>query len=289
MAYTVFGYATACNNDSEFRTAGSIISTQLSNHLLREPTTNDINWTTVTRPVTDNVYAGFEVYRFNDAAQLTHPIFFKFEYGRISNSYPILIRLTIAKACDAAGVLTDIILPGTVITTYSTSGNATVYNCYISSDERSLALMLTPEFIANANLFYVERAIDGSGNTLGNGLLVGYKANGASSLRANFCAYNLGTINALNPGGLFPAPLALTNGQSYANGTTTPYFPAACLAPNGLYWIPRIVLGGALVDCQLGNVVTNVLDGQNYMGIGNLGSYADQRNNPYSGMLMRWS
>ena len=45
-----------------------------------------------------------------------------------------------------------------------------------------------------------------------------------------FIAYAAGSANALTNAGVFPIPLVLSSGQSLANGTVTPYFPAACLA-----------------------------------------------------------
>lgn len=286
MTTSIFGCATISTTDAEFRDAGSTISAALSGMLTRVATSNDINWATVLRPTVDYTYdATFDVFRFDDAAQATHPIFMKFEYGRISAGSPIGIRLTIGKTCSGAGVLGGVIFPATVITSYSGAGSATAYNSYISNgDGHSLCLAITP---ANQpNLLIVERAIDSNGAVLGNGLWVAFKSE--STMQNFFCAYDLGTYTNYS-GGIFPTPLPLSSGQSFANGSITPYFPAACLAPNGLYWIPRAALGGALADCPLGSTRSALLDGNAYLGVGNLGKVSDQRGNSFAGLLMRWS
>ncbi|MCA9344953.1 hypothetical protein KC946_03890, partial [Candidatus Saccharibacteria bacterium] len=113
MANSIFGLEFYLTNDDAFRAFGGALSAQLGAMLTRVVTSSDIDWLTVTRPANAAYAANFEVYRFDDAAQATHPLFFKFEYGHDYNS--VRLRLTIAKACDAAGVLSGVILPATVI------------------------------------------------------------------------------------------------------------------------------------------------------------------------------
>ncbi|TQC96410.1 hypothetical protein FK216_12030 [Moraxellaceae bacterium AER2_44_116] len=286
MATSIFGCATSSGNDAEFRAAGSAISAALSGMLTRVTTSSDINWATVARPTTDNTFeATFDVFRFNDAAQATHPLFLKFEYGRYTSTSPIHIRLTIGKTCSGAGVLGGIVFPATVITSYSAGASSTIYSSYISNgDGHCLCLAITPA--NNAILLMIERAIDSNGAVLGNGLWVAFKSEG--TMTNYFCAYDSGA-NTNYTGGIFPSLSPLSSGQSFANGSITPYFPAACFAPNGLYWIPRAALGGALADCSLGTTRSALLDGNTYLGVGNAGRFSDQRGQSYSGLLMRWS
>lgn len=290
MANSIFSLAPTQATDAEFRAWGSALSTQLGVMLTRVMTTNDIDWLTVTRPTTTSQMMGFEVYRFNDAAQTTHPLFFKIEYGAGAFTTGMCIRLTIAKACDGAGVLSGILFAATMINN-ATSSNGTAQTSYMSSSGSHFSWALcVPLTTTTGGALVIERAFNSNGSINGDGLWVSYKLYNQSGLQWNnvFIAYTAGSANTLSSAGVFPTPLVLTSGQSLANGTTTPYFPAACLAPNGLYWIPRAALGGSLVDCAAGVVINSLLDGNNYIGVGSVGGSCDQRNNANSGMLMRW-
>lgn len=290
MANSIFSIVPVNSTDAEFRAWGSALSAQLETMLTRVITSNDINWTTVTRATTNSQFMGFEVYRFNDAAQATHPVYFKIEYGSGTSSATMLgVRLTIAKGCDAAGVLSGILLAQTQIV--SSSPNSTPQTSYISSSGSHFSWALCVQLTsATGGALLIERAVNGDGSINGDGLWVAYKTHNQNTNTWNnvFIAYTAGSSNTLSSAGVFPTPLALSSGQSLANGTVTPYFPAACLAPNGLYWIPRAALGGSLVDCAAGVVVNSLLDGNNYIGVGTVGGSCDQRNNANSGMLMRW-
>ena len=80
MAKSIFGVAMSNSSVATFRAWGSALSAQIATMLTRVAQTGDIDWITVARPA-GGVYAGSEVYRFNDALQSAAPIFVKFEYG----------------------------------------------------------------------------------------------------------------------------------------------------------------------------------------------------------------
>jgi hypothetical protein len=298
MAKSIFGLTFDLTSDTAtaFRAFGSTLSAQLGAMLTRFPTSYDINWSTVSLPA-GGTYAGFEVYRFNDSLQTSHPLFLKFWYGQsIGGGYAL--RLTIAKNCAADGTLSGIVLPTSDIA-YSAANSSTPQTCYISNgDGSSLCLALAPTFINIGSCLIIERAFNSNGTLNGDGLWVSFRPRTADYGNAGYvfwvnymCAYTAETYNYIgwaSNGGIFPIPLALSPGQGLANGNTTPYFPAACLAPNGLYWLPRAALGGSRVECAAGTVVNNLLDGHNYIGIGQLGSHSDLRCNNEASMLMRW-
>lgn len=291
MANSIFGLTLYFTNDVSFRAFGSGLSAQLSSMLTKVSTTSDIDWLAVTKPTTNQYAPTFEVYRFNDTAQSTHPLFFKFEYGVGGNNDAPALRLTIGKGCDGAGVISDILLPPTAVITNS-GYIAGVSNCYISNGNGSsltLALAPTVSNLGGGGLI-IERAYASNGSVDGSALWIAYKATSAASMTWNqrMVDYVGGALNTLTDAGLFPTPVVLTSGVSLANGTITPYFPAACFTPSGKYWIPRAALGGALVDCAAGAVINSLLDGFNYIGVGNLGGKSDQRGTNFSGMLMRW-
>ena len=289
MANSIFGLEFYLTNDDAFRAFGGALSAQLGAMLTRVVTSSDIDWLTVTRPANGTYAANFEVYRFDDAAQATHPLFFKFEYGHDYNS--VRLRLTIAKACDAAGVLSGIIFPATAVL-QNGSAVSGIQNCYISNGSgSSLSLAFYPTAVnACGGGLIIERAYASNGSIDGSALWVAFKTYSTVSneWKQRMIDYSTGTLNSVNTTGMFPTPVALTSGASLANGTVTPYFPAACFTPAGKYWIPRAALGGALVDCAAGAVINSLLDGFNYIGVGNLGGKSDQRGTSYSGMLMRW-
>lgn len=298
MSKSIFGLTFNLTSDAAFRAFGSTLSAQLGTMLTRFPTSNDINWSTVALPASNTYTTTFEVYRFNDSLQSSHPLFLKFEYGLTNATAAYAIRLTIAKACSAAGVLSGIVFPARDIA-LSAAVSTTPQTCYISNgDGSSLCLALAPTLTYVGSCLIVERAFNSNGTLNGEGLWVSYRnrADTYANINTNcwynyMCAYTAGTYNiigAASVGGIFPIPLYLSEGQGLANGNVTPFFPAACLAPNGLYWLPRAGLGGSRVDCAAGTVVNNLLDGHNYIGLGQLGSHSDQRCNNEASMLMRW-
>ncbi len=298
MSKSIFGLTFNLTSDAAFRAFGSTLSAQLGTMLTRVPTSSDINWSTVAKPVSNTYETTFEVYRFNDSLQSSHPLFLKFEYGLTNATAAYALKLTIAKACDADGVLSGIIIPAQVIAASSLT-DPIAQTCYISNGVgSSLCLALAPTIINIGSALIIERAFNSNGTLNGEGLWVSYRMKAAADIGYatscwyNYmCAYGSGTYNLVSGssvGGIFPIPLRLLPGQGLANGNVTPFFPAACLAPNGLYWLPRAGLGGSRVECAAGTVVNNLLDGHNYIGLGQLGSHSDQRGNNEASMLMRW-
>lgn len=93
--------------DADFRAWGSGIAAQLTAiGLVRAADTGQIDWTTVARPAAVNTYAGYEVWRFNDALQATRPVFIKLEYGVAGSVDRPAVRYTVATATNGAGTMT---------------------------------------------------------------------------------------------------------------------------------------------------------------------------------------
>lgn len=55
--------------------------------LVRTNDTGQVDVTTVVTSGSNNVYFGYDIYRFNDALQITHPVFFRLEYYNCSFSF----------------------------------------------------------------------------------------------------------------------------------------------------------------------------------------------------------
>lgn len=124
--------------DAEFRTLGTEFSTALAAvGLTQTADTGQINWASVLRPAA-NAEAGYEVWRFNDAAQATSPVFFKFYYGTGGGSPAgFRVRIETGTASSGAGVLSGTGSGGIQLMTNSQNGAASAsaaasYVCYVA-------------------------------------------------------------------------------------------------------------------------------------------------------------
>lgn len=84
----------------------------LGSGIVRVPTTNDINWATVTRPASGVAATGHDIFRFNDDLQATAPLFIKIQYGQGATNTPALF-VTLGTAIDAAGAFTGVLVTAT--------------------------------------------------------------------------------------------------------------------------------------------------------------------------------
>lgn len=95
------------DSDALFREWGSEFSTKLAAAgLVQTADTGQINWTTVVRG-SNSTDAGYEVWRMNDTAQATAPVFFKIYYGTESTNCP-RIRVAVGIASNGSGTVTTI-------------------------------------------------------------------------------------------------------------------------------------------------------------------------------------
>jgi hypothetical protein len=102
-----FQAAAQITSDTEFRAFGSAYrSAVAAAGFIQTADTGQINWATVTKPTGTNTSGGYEIWRFNDAAQATHPLFFKLEYGTAVTASRLSIWVTIGAASDGAGAIT---------------------------------------------------------------------------------------------------------------------------------------------------------------------------------------
>ena len=103
---------------------------------VRTSDTGQIDPTTVALPTSQTV-GGYEIWRFNDAAQATYPIFFKLEYGMGYTSGTPGFWLTVGTGSNGAGTITNIRIPRT--SWYSNNYSATMGDCWVASGEGYLA------------------------------------------------------------------------------------------------------------------------------------------------------
>lgn len=68
--------------------------------------TGQINLETAETPAVNSTYAGYEIFRFDDALQATQPIFIKVEYGRGAAEGRPALRITYGRGSNGSGTLT---------------------------------------------------------------------------------------------------------------------------------------------------------------------------------------
>ena len=167
MAISNFNTQLSTTSDAIFRTTGAALKAALAAvGLVQTSDTGQINWTTVTAPVSSNAYIGYEIWRLNDALQSTYPVFFKIEWacGSSGTTY-LTIGLTVGTGSNGSGTLIN---PGPKLTT-SYNSNASSAQHYLCGDTDRFILYLAAGASAYGGVFFVERFKDvyGNNNTVG--------------------------------------------------------------------------------------------------------------------------
>jgi hypothetical protein len=125
--------------------------------------TGQINFSTVTRPTAINTYQGYAVYRMGDSLQATCAVYMRLDFGTggTADCCSIKIRLTIGST-DGAGTLTGNV--STLITTSTTTGNASAFACRCSGSTSSFRMHFWSTSISGCGwTFAVDRDRDASG------------------------------------------------------------------------------------------------------------------------------
>lgn len=124
------------DSDVFFREWGSELSAKFAlAGLVQTADTGQINWTTVVRAGT-NADAGYEIWRMNDAAQATAPVFFRIDYGTGTTLTSPRIQLTVGTSTSGAGVIGGIASVAWSLGNYGTGANTDTarqsYLCVVS-------------------------------------------------------------------------------------------------------------------------------------------------------------
>ena len=286
MSHLIFGAKTSSSDINNFKAFGLALETALATMFTKVAQSTDPDWISTPTSVPNPPTTGF-IYRLNDSLQATHPIFIRFDLGNSGYGY-LHIAITIGKGEDGAGNITSVIFPKTEVMGAPGQGTS-IQNCYLSDCGGSgLCLSLSPA-VNSPGYIVIERARDSAGNALGEGLMVVYHNQSNSGYRPVTNAYSYATtaVNSL-PNGCFFIPFNLSANNSVAFGTTAPIFPGTVINPDGLLWVPRAILGAAVANMGLGQVVTSLLEGVDYMGLGLGSPYADCAKQQYSSAMIRW-
>lgn len=107
MPYSEASTSFLQTTDAEFRVWCQALHDRLSAvGCVQTSDTGQINLSTVSVPGT-STYAGYEIWRFDDADQATVPVFFKVEYGKGTTATRNAMRVTVGTGSDGAGNISD--------------------------------------------------------------------------------------------------------------------------------------------------------------------------------------
>jgi hypothetical protein len=189
MTLQTFSTVPTISNTTAFRVWGLAWSTalQAADALQKTSDTGQVDWSTVTAPVSTNAAAGYEIYRFKDSLQSTAPIFLKIEFGSGSTaSTASEIWVTVGTGSDGAGTITGTFFAGAPPSTavianrIAIFGNAGMQSAsstasYINGDSATLAIFAYPVqtgvSTSTGALFVLERTRDFAGSPTGEGYL----------------------------------------------------------------------------------------------------------------------
>jgi len=191
------------SDDATFRTWGSGIAAQIAAMgLVQTSDTGQINWTTVARPSTF-AYAGYEIWRFNDALQATKPVFIRLDYGIAGVADRPSMIARVATATNGAGTLTGQVgtsiglLPGGSKTTGST------LTSFCSGSTSRLNLFTHVDLGGGAStwglMVWVERTKTNLGVNTGDGIATWMASSNGVQFQAIPFAGTIPAVAAMNP------------------------------------------------------------------------------------------
>ena len=220
-------------SDAEFRAWGSEFSSKLAAvGLIQTTDTGQINWATVTKPGTTNTNAGYEIWRFNDPAQSTSPLFLKISYGNGSNVSLLTprIQIEVGTATNGAGTLSGIgsgvQLPGSNNVGSNAGGSATAqssYMCYVDG----FFGFVWKRSATNQGYFFLSRTCDATGTPDGSGYLIWALGSNAG---ASGALSNIRMVRLESPATVV---YSTTSSTGEAGVAITPGYLSSTTLPNG--------------------------------------------------------
>lgn len=131
MATDVRSIQIVQTGDADFRAwVAAVIAQLVAVGLTQTADTGQIDTGTVTRPGTTNTQAGYVVFRFNDTAHATRPLFFRLGFGTGSAVTTPSIWFTLGTGSDGAGNITGVLR--TALQRWLSASNTSMssYACY---------------------------------------------------------------------------------------------------------------------------------------------------------------
>lgn len=221
--------------------------------LVQTADTGQLNLSTVTRP-SIGTYAGYEIFRFNDALQATVPIFVKVEYGSSATAVTIpALGVTCGSGTDGAGNLT---FAGPRI--YGGPGQATSWPrqwkpLLACGNPSGFALSLNIDPTGSGNSYdaflSVERTRDANGIATSDGWINCGGASGGSVGTGGISVHRAGVAGTALGGTGNTGPIALTRGVT---GLGTDVAIAQMI-----YWVGKPVYGLSWVGVPYTEMYSN--------------------------------
>lgn len=172
------------DSDAEFRLWGSELSSYFATvGLVQTADTGQIDWVTVTRAATNSI-AGYEIWRFDDAAQATAPIFMRVEYGSASGVTQPRVRIGVGTGSDGSGTLTGLTTTINVINGNANQTSPTARQSYLSYNEGFLGLSWKTGAGQTEGAFFVCRTCDPDGVPTTTGAMVHWGSGSTASFTA---------------------------------------------------------------------------------------------------------
>lgn len=228
--------------------------------------TGQVTISTMTVPTTANTAAGYRVYKFNDAAQSTCPIFIKIEFGRANstaNAAPAF-WLTVGQGTDGAGTITGTLLARTQNYSSTTQGTSTEYASYASGDGTCFAVGMWASYTVTHSFFFaIDRSRDASGNATADAVLIVFGCYSNQSVSVIGNGGTPGSVKSVT-GALLPVLLpnsvngvaASVSSTLSKDGVTAPVFPIACCAPGVAPWVSNLLVAVHPGDAGATSVIT---------------------------------
>jgi hypothetical protein len=120
--------------DAQFRAwVAAIIDQLIDIGLTQTADTGQIDTATVTAPVATNTQQGYAVFRFNDTAHATRPLFFRLGFGSGSATTTPAITFTLGTGSDGAGTITGVLRAALQRNGTASAVGLTTYACYDAS------------------------------------------------------------------------------------------------------------------------------------------------------------
>lgn len=140
--------------------------------LVQTADTGQIDLVTVATPGSNGTYAGYEIWRFDDADQATEPIYFKFEYGRGGGANFTALRTSVGLGSNGSGTLTTASAFNASACAVTPSGNGLIHIAFVDG---CLGIVswnnTTNASVTSVIIFRVERVKTADTNALQGAIL----------------------------------------------------------------------------------------------------------------------
>jgi hypothetical protein len=233
--------------------------------------TGQVNISTMLNASATNTAVGYEVWRFDDAAQATCPIVFKLEYGRGAGVGYAQMWLTVGSGSDGAGNITGVRFARAAVGPGGNTGTASTTGYASSGDGSMCALVPWPAVLGNAPMFIIERARNADGTPRAEDFLVA--AQGTSNSTCDIYAYDCAGGNYTRQGAVavVPGNVSGTNmgsGTSLAAGTLGPAYTLLNYPPAVVPWQALAVVAYPPGDRPSGEFTLHTLGADhNYLAL----------------------